>query len=188
MEKSGMIKKCMNDGLIFGVILVILNVLIYVLIDFETLSFWSIMSFALLSAFLPLVVGIIVFLVKYKKNDLGGFISYGNGLKYGTLLTLFASIILSFYTIVFNNFIDKEYAHKQQQIIMSKTYEFMESSGLPDKVIDEKMDEMEAAIEAEVQNSKFMSPIKSIFFLTFVGFIISLIVAAIVKKEPQPEF
>ncbi|MBR8534246.1 DUF4199 domain-containing protein [Carboxylicivirga sediminis] len=182
-ENKTPLKSWINNGVIFGAVLVALSVLMYVIVDLEKISLMGFAGIGIVFGFLPIIIGLIFIIRNYKK-ELGGFMSYKQGLLYGTYATFVAAIIVALYSIAFNNFIDPDYVKKTQEAVMEKTLSFMESSGVPADAIEEQMSKMEEKMQKEIDNAKLVSPLKSILFTTIFGFVISLILAAIFKKEP----
>jgi hypothetical protein len=123
-----------------------------------------------------LALCIFLFSKHYRDKKLGGFITYGQGLGVGTLIGVFAGILFAFFTYVYIKFIDTSFIEKQLEIVQSKLL----TQGMSE-------DEVEKATEF---SKKFMTPgvmfISSIFSYGLVAFIISLITAAILKKEKDP--
>jgi hypothetical protein len=124
--------------------------------------------------FIFLIGGIILAMREYKSLR-NSFLSFKQGLGLGVLTTLVSSIVSGILTFVYMSFIDTTYMERvieAQRAEMSKTMD-------PAQV--------DAAME---MSAAFISPgatlIMGIVISVFVGFIISLIVAAIMKNE-RPE-
>ena len=110
-------------------------------------------------------------LAKRKTQD--GFISYGQGLGTGVGIAFFGSILVAFYTFVFFKFMDPDMLEE----LILRTEDQMYDQGMPDEQVEMAMS----------YTRKFMAPIPMalmvIFSYTIVGFVVSLITSAIVKKE-----
>ena len=119
------------------------------------------------------LAAIIYLATKARRDNSGGFISYGQGLGTGVGVAFFASILVAFYTYVFFNFIDAEMLEE----MILRAEDQMYDQGMPD-------DQVEIAME---YTRKFMLPgpmaAMVVLSYTIVGFIISLITSAILKKE-----
>ena len=166
-QPTSKVKSALNFGAIIGLLLMIISLITYVFEMYEA-------QWLTYVSYLLLILGIVIGIKNYRDSQLNGFISYGNALGYGVLLALFASIIVSFVNYLYLGFIDDGFlvfAMEQQELAM---YE----SGMPD-------DQIELSMEYA---RKFSSPGIIAFFgmlaTTFLGFIISLIAAAVLKKEP----
>ncbi len=176
----------LTDGLIVGIITVILALLTYVFIDVSKVSFATFMTVGILIGFVPMIVLLIVFIKKHKKKDLGGQMSLKQGVIYGTLVTLVAAVVMAVYSIAFNNVIDTEYIAKVQEATMENVVTMLERNGVPDSEVDKIIQGYEDKKEETIQKSKLVSPLISIFTTTLYGLIISLIVSAIIKTKQSP--
>lgn len=165
-NKSIFWKNSMNFGAIAGLAFIVYAVILFVLglSESRTAGYLN---------YLILIAGIFIGTKQYRDNYNNGLISYKNALGSGTLISLFASIILAFYMYVFIEFIDTDALDK----LMVLTEERLLDRGMPD-------DQIEAAMEI---NRKFMTPafvaILTVPTFTFFGFLFSLITSAILKKE-----
>ncbi|HEV7348256.1 DUF4199 domain-containing protein [Telluribacter sp.] len=127
-------------------------------------------------AFLILIGGIIWALKDFRQQN-GGFLSYGEGLGTGTLVSAIVGLLASTFAMFYMEFIDNTIMQQS----LDKARDDMERRGMDDAQIDQAM-----AI-----SQKFMSP--GIMFITGIltyvifGFIISLIVAAVMRKT-KPVF
>ncbi len=128
------------------------------------------------AVYLIIGAGIYLALNDFKKENLG-FISFGQGLGLGTMMTAIVGLISSFYSFAYMKFIDSSIP---EQILKNAQRE-MEKKGLPDDQIDQAME----------YSKMFMSPgvmfVAGVFFTVILGFILSLIIAAIMKKD-KPVF
>ena len=134
----------------------------------------------MLNGILSLVVfaGVIYFaLQKHRDEDLGGYMSYGRGLGLGTLTCLFMGILGGIFTYVYMAFIDPSIIDQ----ILERTREQYENMGM-----DEEQIEMSLSM-VESMTNPIMMTFWSVVGYVIMGFIASLIISAIVKKNP-PEF
>ncbi len=126
--------------------------------------------------FIVWVIGItmIVMAMLYFLSNNDGLMRYGQGVSTGMAASGVSSVLSSFFFFVYVRFIDTGYIKKQLE--MSRV-ELEKSPDLSD-------DQVNAALE---MSSKFMTP-ELLFLFGLIGslifgLIISLIVAAILKKE-----
>ena len=161
-------KHVMNWGAILGFVLIVLSLIFYLLGVTEA-SWVQWISYAAIAA-------VIYMATKVKRDNSGGLISYGQGLGTGVGVAFFASILVAFYTYVFFNFIDAEML---EQMIL-RTEDQMYDQGMPSDQVDIAME----------YTRKFMMPGPMagmvVLSYTIVGFIISLVTSAILKKEGTP--
>ena len=164
-------KNAINYGAILGIVLIMYSLILYMLdmITNQALAYVS---------YIFMLGGVIIGIKNYRDKVLGGYISYGKGLGFGTLVCLFAGILSAIYTYVLYDIIDPELIDKMIAIGQEKMIE----QGLSQEQI----------AQAEPFQRKFMHPgIMAgmvIFMTTLIGFVMSLIVAAVLKKEGEPEF
>jgi Protein of unknown function (DUF4199) len=165
-------KAGMMYGFVFGVALVGISLLFYVL-DTDLNS-----KMPQLAGYGALLVSLFIGIKTYRDQDLGGYISYGKSLGTGVLIAFFGSVIAAFYTYVFFTFIDPAMIDK----IMEMSQQKMMEKGLPDEQVESSL--------AMVR--QFMTPgwmfCFAILTYTFMGFLFSLIISIFTKREQQNPF
>ncbi|POY37857.1 hypothetical protein C3K47_04820 [Solitalea longa] len=119
-------------------------------------------------------IAAIWFGIKYHRDhDLGGYITYGRGLGCGTLIALIGGIIGAIYSVVLFKYIDPD--------LVNQIFAAQEKSMLENGQSQEQVDQ---AINI---SKKFMTPVMmgtiGVVVSLFSGFIVSLVVAFILKKE-----
>lgn len=122
--------------------------------------------------YLIIGVGLYLAMNDFKKEN-QGIMSYGQGLGIGTLMSAVSGLISSFFSMAYMKFIDPTITDQ----IMKKAVEDMEKKGIPDEQIDQAME----------MSKMFMSPgamfVMGLLGSILIGFILSLIIAAILKKD-----
>ncbi|QIL75515.1 DUF4199 domain-containing protein [Hymenobacter sp. HDW8] len=113
----------------------------------------------------------------YKENN-GGFMSYGQGLGIGTLISLIAGLLGGIFRYVYTEFIDPSVTQR----VMDQTRAKMEEAG----------NMSDAQIDQAIQMSQRFSSgpvgiVIAVLGSALIGFLISLIIAAITKHN-RPEF
>lgn len=135
-------------------------------------------TIAILTGFLSFVVWIggVVLAVKAYREQLDGYLSFGEGFQVGFFTFLVISAISAVWSFLFYSFIATDF--------LEKTLEFMqytlEDSGATDEAIDMMM-----GIYERVYNPLGLM-LMSLLGGTIFGAIISLIIAAVMKKN-RPE-
>jgi hypothetical protein len=123
------------------------------------------------------IIGGMVMAFKYYKEHNQGFMSYGQGLGLGTLMSLIAGILTSIFMYIYAKFIDTGLMDRAMEMQRVE----MENKGMDEAQIDRAME----------MASKFSGPemilIGGTIGFAIIGFIIALIVAAIMKNK-RPEF
>lgn len=118
------------------------------------------------------IAGIYLGIKAYRDQSLDGYISYGRALGTGVLISLYASIITIVYSILLYTVIDPELINKSLE--MSR--EQMAGRSMSEEQIEKGLE----------FSKKFFVPfiVVGVFFVgNFIGFIISLIVSAFLKKD-----
>lgn len=127
-------------------------------------------------AFVILIVGIVLGMKDYRAQN-NTFMSYGQGLGIGSLISAIVGLIGSMFSMFYLEFIDNTIIKQS----MDKAREDMETRGMDDAQIDQAMSMTE----------KFMTPgimfAMGVLSYVIIGFIISLIIAAIMRKD-KPVF
>ncbi|MDX5421289.1 MAG: DUF4199 domain-containing protein [Hymenobacteraceae bacterium] len=127
-------------------------------------------------AYLILIAGIVVAMKQYKAENYG-YMSYGQGLGIGSLVSVVFGFLSGLFTWLYTEFVDTGYMAR----VMEKQREEMIRQGMSDEQIDAGMAMAES----------FQGPVTMILGATvitlIIGFILSLIIAAIMKNS-RPEF
>lgn len=156
-------------GLIIGVIVAILSFVQLAFIeDPETPFRW-------LSALVG-VAGIVLAHKSFKQLN-RGFMSYGQGLGIGTILSAVAGAISGLFSYLYINFIDPEYMNRVMEITRSR----MEEKGLDDAQIDQAM------AMAQKFSSGPITIVIGLLVTVLMGFLASLLISAFTKNA-RPEF
>jgi len=172
-KKATPYKTAMNFGALLGLVLILYSVLLYVL-DQTTNQSLSWISYIFIAA------GIVLGTKNYRDKVLDGFITYNQALWMGTLIVFFASFLSAFYTYIFTAYIDPG--------MITKILEETEMKMLEEQKMGEE--EVEVAMK---YTRMFITPgmmtITVVLATTIMGFIISLITSAFLKKEnPNQSF
>lgn len=126
-------------------------------------------------SFLPFIAFIVMAQLEYKAL-LGGSLTYGKAFSTGFRVALFGGILAAIFMFIYVSYINTEFI---TQALEAQRAKFVEK-GMSDEQIDQAM----------AMTSKMMGPAMFSFWAAvgsaFMGAIISLITAAIVKKDPSP--
>jgi len=180
-KKSSLLQFTMTYGAILGVVSIIISLLLYIS-GFMPFNIKRLLLIGLIS-----IIIMIVFIVRgtksYRDKVLEGSISYGQALMVGLLIVVFATILSSFYNLIFNLFIDPEYNNRLLEATKNWTYDFMNNMGVPDAQIEEQIERIE---KQQANATPMKSFFQSIYFSVIFGFILSLITSAFIKKARNP--
>src|SRR4030095_2135044 len=126
-------------------------------------------------SYLVLLVGL-VFAVKNRRDkDLGGYITYGEAFKTGFLFSVITTIIVTVFSFIMMQFIATDMIDN----ILKTTEQRMIDKGMTDDQVTMAMN-----FTRRLMTPGWLALIGVVFF-TLVGLVLSLIVAAVFKKERQ---
>lgn len=168
-KKTGMFNPALQYGVLIAIGLAILSLVIY-LADLVTVNWLSFVGYAILLG------GLVFGTHKYRDESLGGYVTYGKALAFGTLTAFLAAIISGVFTYVFYTLIAPDALETLKEAAEIRILQ--ENPNATDQQIDLAM--------------RMISPVllalSAIFGYTFLGFIFSLVTAAFIKKnEPMTE-
>jgi hypothetical protein len=170
-ETTSTARVSLKWGLITGVCLVVYSTILYTL-DLTTIPWLGALIYVLL------IAGLILAMREYRSAN-GGYMSYGDGISIGALLSAIAGMLSSAFSVFYTTVIDPGF----QERLFDQMRDKMEEQG---KMSDEQIDSM---IE---MSKKFQSPGLQFFFgilwIIVIGVIISLIIAAFMRKNKDNPF
>jgi hypothetical protein len=172
MEKKVTVSQiAIRYGLILGLIFIIISIIFEFLnLDMKTQQQYNYGLYLF-------VLGAIILAHKAFKENGDGFMTIGQGLGIGTLLSVISGVISGVFTYVYLKLIDDS----MLQEIKDMQIEEMEKRGMSDADIETAMEYASAFMSAE------MIVVMVILAMAFFGFIISLIVSLFTKKV-NPNF
>jgi hypothetical protein len=162
-------KANLTNGLILGLIGIVYSLIMYFL-DLSTNKWVG-------YPFLIVEIIILFFLVKsYRDNHMHGMITYGQAVGAGVVICLYYAIIMAIFTYILYAFIDPG--------LLDKMLAMSEEESLKRGFNQEQID-MGMKIARKITTAPVLT-IFSLFGTMFFGTIMSLIVAAFVRKEGNP--
>ena len=173
-------KSATTYGVYLGIISVFLSVVIWAGALLESMGLFGGVIIGI-SSFVLTFILLLIFAKTYRNKECGGFISFGEALKFTFFAVIVSTIISIIYNYIFHSFIAPEYMANLMAIMQEKTMIFMESKGVPESTMDEalkKFEEVPTMLKTLRQTA--LSGI-------IAGGIIALIVSAIVKKNQSDE-
>ncbi|MBF9224339.1 DUF4199 domain-containing protein [Hymenobacter ruricola] len=124
------------------------------------------------------LVGGIFLAQRYYKEQSGGYMSYGQGMSVGMILSVVSGVLGAIFSYIYVSFVDSDMITR----MLDKARADMETRG---GATDEQIE------QAMQMTAKFMTPGALSFFVVLFsllfGLLISLVVSAIVKNA-KPEF
>lgn len=112
-----------------------------------------------------------------REESEGKYLTYGKGVGSGVLISLYSGLMSSVYSFIHFKFVNPEFADYQIALIRPK----WEAAGLGDAQM-EQAEKMARVMMGPVAQA-VMTPI----MVVLIGLIISLIIAAILKRNPPAE-
>jgi len=179
-KASLLLKSALNHGLIFGVILVIIQLVMW-MTGFMPVGIGKGLM-VLAFTFGVYIFGTFWFTKNYRNTVLGGYISYGDAFLYGFTVFMIATIVTAIYTFIFNSFIDPGYTARIVKASADWTEAYMRSKGVPESQITAALDKM----SAKELPSPINASLKSVGFGLIGGAIVSSISSAFAKKVEEP--
>jgi|TARA_R110001606_G_C14979136_1_gene604163 hypothetical protein len=164
----------LNNGLYYGLLLVLTSLIIYALgKHLDTTA-----GFITLGVTAIGLIGFSVFgMSTFKKNN-GGFMSWGQGLKIGIGIIILGSLISIIYQYVFSTFIEPDFYMQVEEV----TRNGLVDAGLTEEQIDAQI-EMQSKFQGTLIGNAL-----GLLFMAFIGFVVSAIAAAVMKKSEEETY
>lgn len=159
----------LNYGVYLGIASILLNLILYAtgnLIEMQSIS--GFIGIALMIVFI--VLGI-----KKFKFENGTFLSFGQAVKIGVGIAIISAVLGIIYNLIFMNFIEPDF---QNQMVEVQRQAWQEAN-----MTSEQIDAAESMMR-KFQNPAITSAI-GIVVAAFLGFVISAIAGAIMKKSEE---
>ncbi|MEX2379804.1 MAG: DUF4199 domain-containing protein [Vicingaceae bacterium] len=165
-NRPSKVKSALNFGAILGLALAVISLITYILEMYSS-------SWIGWLGNIILILGVVWGIKRYRDEELGGFISYGQGVGYGTLIGLFAGIIISFVTYIYLNFVDDGMI----QFILGEQEKSLYESGM-------SAEQTETMLKTtKMMTSPGAIAVFGVIGQVFFAFITSLIAMAFLKKD-----
>jgi hypothetical protein len=168
-QKVNVWKANLTSGLILGLAGVVYSLVIW----FLDLSTNKVQGFI----FIAIEAVILFFLLKsYRDSYKNGYITFGESVGAGVIISLYYSIIIAVFTYILFAFIDPGLIDKQ----LAMAEEAMQKKGLPQASIDTALE-----MQKKFMKPAFMAPFAIIGQMLW-GVVLSLIISIFVRKEGNP--
>ena len=167
-EKNSIWKVALNYGVISGLGLVILSSVWYVTnLTFNQYIGW--LNYVI-------IIGLVITGTKKQRELDNGFISYGKALGVGSVICIISALLIAIFTYVLYTVIDAD--------LINRLYEAQEQAMMTNPSITDEQIDMAMEITKKYTNPTMIS-IGTFFGISFMGFIISLITSAVLKKNKE---
>jgi ethanolamine transporter EutH len=170
-KKSNLFLFSVKFGLILGLVFIVYSLLLYV-IKVDIFNVWfSIVQFFITATIFS--VGMSIAMKKFRDDYLENKIKYGQAFLVGLIVAVVSFIINGLYGFVFYSYFDPTYMEEG----MLRVVERMEAMNIPEDILVQQIERIEQQIKPTRQL------ISALTAGPIFGGIISLIVAAVVKKD-----
>jgi hypothetical protein len=164
----------LNNGLYFGIILVVSSLIVYALgMHLEPTGGY--INFGIMA--IAFIAFPIIGMAAFKKIN-GGFMSWGQGVKIGVGIILIGTLIGIIYQHLFTGFIEPEFYTQLEEVTRNSLID----GGLTEEQID-----MQIEMQSKFQGTIIGDAI-GLLFMAFVGFVVSAIVAAVKKQSEEDNY
>jgi hypothetical protein len=161
-----------NYGVILAVIGIIISLINYAMGAHLT-PHWSISVISV-----ALTIGLVIFGIKKFKEANGGFMSWGQGVKVGVGICIVSALITAIYQYIFMTFIEPEFMTQMLEV---------QSQAYIDAGMTEEQIEAAGAMSQKFQSPGILAAV-SIISAAILGFIISAIASAVMKKTEEEDY
>lgn len=173
MEKPSVARIALKWGLISGVISIVYGVVMIAIDKYQDPSM-NTLNFVFGIA---VAIGVLIAALREYRTLNGGYMSFGQGLGVGVLASAVAGVASGLFNFVYMQFIDPTVSEK----MMDRIRDEWERNGMSDAQME----------QAEQYTSMMMRPgmlfVIGVFFAVLAGVILSLVIAAILRRE-KPVF
>ncbi len=168
-----------NVGVTYGLISGLASVIFSLLLYLGGVK-WFVNPVAYAGLLIPVVIAVLAGLKQKKLNE--GYLDFAAALKVVFTTFVIGTLISTLFSYVLFNFIDVPFREALTQETAEKTQQMMQKFGAPQEQIDKAIEEM-----MKGNNYSFGKQMLGTAFFCIFWFVISLIIAAIIKKK-KPEF
>jgi len=167
--KSILLKQAATCGLYIGLALIVVSLLDYLFGFYGQNKVFNLISYVIM------IVGIAWATIWYRDKDLGGFVTYGQAVSFGVVLSACFGIVSAVFVILLTTVIAPEYMERALEI----TYDKLLEKG----TISEDQADAMIAMSKKLANPIFTF-FTSILGSVIMGLVISLISSIFIKKNP----
>jgi hypothetical protein len=168
-----------NAGVTYGLISGLASILFSLLLYLGGVK-WFVNPVAYTGILIPIIIAVLAGL-KQKKTE-GGYLEFSAALKVVFTCFVIGTFISTLFSYILFNFIDVPFRQALAQETTIKMQEVMQKFGAPQDAIDKATED---ALKGN--NFSFGKQMLGTAFYCIFWFIVSLIIAAIIKKK-KPEF
>lgn len=169
-------KNAINNGVIIAILMIAIQLLTYYAAPQLLGATWYGIVITLVS-----VVIYVLFILDLRKK-IGGFWSFKEALKGIFIMSLIANLASSVFNFIFYRFIETGAYEKIKGYVVDGMTSTFESMGLSGDKLDEAVEKTAESLKSQYMPTP-VDFLKNLVIAIMVGFVLSLIFAAIFKKE-----
>lgn len=173
-------KDALNNGLLVGILSALLGILVYYISPASMGSTFFGIAMMLVS------LAIYIYFTIDLRKKIGGFWSFREALRGIFLMAFVAGLVLTLINFVFYKFIEPEAFEKISGVVQANLEQTYSRFGMDQETIDKTMEQVMEKMRSQFDPS-FTDLLKNLGIGILIQFVMSLIFAAIFKKE-QPVF
>lgn len=163
-----------KPALIYGVIVGVVGILLGLVVYFLNANTTGWVSWVTII----ISIAVLVYcLLAYRNEYLGGYASFGQIFLMGLVIGIISSILMMAYTYLLHTVIDPDLMEKLKLVYEER---IMSNRRIPESMYDDLFEKMEKRMTVKRMT------INALIFGTIFNAVISLIIAAFVKKEANP--
>ena len=167
-KKQGMGMPALQYGFITAVALIALTLIIYFL-SLQAMTWVSWIGYVILLG------GIFIGSKAFRDESNGGYITYGRALGFGTLLSVFAAVLISVFTYIFYKFLAPDALNAIREVAEERMMR-----------TNPNMTDEQYEMTLKFAASPAMLTFGSLVGYIFIGFVLSLVTSAVVqRKDPE---
>ncbi|WCT14748.1 DUF4199 domain-containing protein [Mucilaginibacter jinjuensis] len=176
-------KKAAGTGVLLGLVVMVLSIFSFYFITSIATSFWLV-SFGplIFSVTLPIIVAVL-FCIDLRKK-IGGYWNFRQAVT-GFFVMFLVCYAINYVgtNLLFAKVIEPHMVEKTQDAVIKASEEMMEKQGVDQAQIDDRLESVKKKFEEQRENTP--AKIASNFGISLIFiFVISMIFAAILKKDP----
>lgn len=169
-QKPSLFHHAMMYGLYLGLALIVYSLILYL----ASLNMNSTLNSLI---YLIIAGGLFVSLKQYRDGVNGGVMTFGEGMKLGILISLFAGFLSGVFSYVL---------HLVDPTLIDQIIQFQQEAMLEKGMPEDQVAQMEEVMRK--MSNPLIMVVSSLFSMALVGSILSLVVSAILKKKPANPF
>lgn len=166
VSKPSVLNNALKYGFYTSAAYVVVSLMLYIL-DLTAVTWLNYVIY------LIMIIGMVLAMLNYRNKLNGGYIQFGDAFLTGLYVSIITALVMTLYGWIYMTYINPDAAEQALRLAEERLLQ----KGFPDEVIEKQM-----SIARKMMNTP-LAYIISIIWSIVIGAIVSLIAAAIVKKN-----